>query len=68
MTELLAGSIPIPLPTYFTVGVRPLPKRVADKLSKDEEVKGLFHSIWQRIGKMKRYDSGMNYALLEVTA
>lgn len=38
VTELLAGNIIVPLPTYFTVGTSPLPARIIEKLEKDEEV------------------------------
>lgn len=38
VADLLAENISIPLPTYFTVGVKPLPQRVVDRLSKDEDV------------------------------
>ena len=38
VADLLAENISIPLPTYFTVGVKPLPQRVIDRLSKDEDV------------------------------
>jgi hypothetical protein len=38
VSDLLAGNISIPLPTYFTVGTTPLPQRIIDKIEKDEEV------------------------------
>lgn len=38
VSDLLAGKIAIPLPTYFTVGTTPLPKRIIEKVEKDEEV------------------------------
>jgi hypothetical protein len=38
VSELLAGEIAIPLPTYFTVGTNPLPQRIIEKIEKDEEV------------------------------
>jgi hypothetical protein len=38
VSDLLAGNISIPLPTYFTVGTNPLPQRIIDKIEKDEEV------------------------------
>jgi hypothetical protein len=38
VSDLLADKISIPLPTYFTVGLNPLPQRVVDRLSKDEDV------------------------------
>ena len=42
VTDLLMGKILFPLSTYFTVGVRPLPPRVVDRLSKDVEVSYVF--------------------------
>jgi hypothetical protein len=38
VSELLDGTIKIPLPTYFTVGTTPLPQRIINKIEKDEEV------------------------------
>lgn len=38
VTNLLSGKIPIALPTYFTVGSSPLPKRIIEKIEKDDEV------------------------------
>lgn len=38
VSDLLAGNISVPLPTYFTVGTTPLPQRIIDKIEKDEEV------------------------------
>jgi hypothetical protein len=38
VADLLAEKISIPLPTYFTVGVKSLPQRVVERLSKDEDV------------------------------
>ncbi|KAK2740296.1 hypothetical protein FQN57_006176 [Myotisia sp. PD_48] len=35
---LIKGDIPVPLPTYFTVGLHGLPKAVSDKISTDDEV------------------------------
>ena len=35
VSELLAGNISIPLPTYFTVGTTPLPQQIIDKIEKD---------------------------------
>jgi len=40
VTDLLAGKISVPLPTYFTVATNPLPKRIVEKLSQDEDVSG----------------------------
>jgi len=39
VSDLLAERITIPLPTYFTVGMSPLPDRIVQKLEKDEEVR-----------------------------
>ncbi len=39
VSDLLAGNVSIPLPTYFTVGTTPLPRRIIDKIEKDEEVR-----------------------------
>jgi hypothetical protein len=38
VADLLAEKIPIPLPTYFTVGINTLPQRVVDRLGQDEDV------------------------------
>jgi hypothetical protein len=38
VSDLLAGRIAIPLPTYFTVGTNPLPQRIIEKIEKDEDV------------------------------
>jgi RNAse (barnase) inhibitor barstar len=38
VSDLLTGKITIPLTTYFTVGTRPLPQRIIEKIEKDEEV------------------------------
>lgn len=38
VSELLAGTITVPLPTYFTVGSTPLPQRIVESIEKDEEV------------------------------
>jgi hypothetical protein len=38
VADLLAENISIPLPTYFTVGIKTLPQSVVDKLTKDDEV------------------------------
>ncbi|PTU20651.1 hypothetical protein P175DRAFT_0478703 [Aspergillus ochraceoroseus IBT 24754] len=38
MTALLQGNILVPLPTYFTLGSRPLPARVVEKIQADDEV------------------------------
>jgi hypothetical protein len=39
VSELLEGKIIVPLPTYFTVGLNPLPPRIVEKIEKDEEVR-----------------------------
>ncbi|KAH8814932.1 CwfJ C-terminus 2-domain-containing protein-like protein [Xylogone sp. PMI_703] len=36
--DLLSNKIPIPLPTYFTVGSIPLPQRIVDRISNDLEI------------------------------
>ncbi|OJJ45410.1 hypothetical protein ASPZODRAFT_17626 [Penicilliopsis zonata CBS 506.65] len=38
ITALLQGNILVPLPTYFTLGSRPLPTRVVEKIEADDEV------------------------------
>ncbi|KAI9376240.1 CwfJ C-terminus 2-domain-containing protein-like protein [Aspergillus egyptiacus] len=38
MTALLQGNILVPLPTYFTLGSRPLPTRVIEQLEANDEV------------------------------
>ncbi|KAJ5985184.1 hypothetical protein N7522_012380 [Penicillium canescens] len=38
ITGLLQGNTVVPLPTYFTVGNRPLPTRVIEKIQADDEV------------------------------
>jgi len=38
VSDLLAGKIAVPLPTYFTVGTTPLPPQIIEKIEKDEEV------------------------------
>ena len=39
LTSLLDGEITIPLPTYFTLGIHPLPQQIIDKLeSSDDEL------------------------------
>ena len=45
VSDLLAGNISIPLPTYFTVGTSPLPPRIIEKIEKDEEVWSLKTSL-----------------------
>ncbi|CAD6504241.1 BgTH12-05974 [Blumeria graminis f. sp. triticale] len=37
-TELFAGNVFIPFPTYFTVGSNPLPQLIVDKIEKNEEI------------------------------
>lgn len=41
LADLLAGNINVPLPTYFTVGLNPLPKSVVEKLSDNQQVRNL---------------------------
>ncbi|RMZ81095.1 hypothetical protein DV738_g2538, partial [Chaetothyriales sp. CBS 135597] len=38
LDDLLAGSITINVPTYFSVGSRPLPEKVSEKLESSDEV------------------------------
>lgn len=38
ISGLLQGNIAVPLPTYFTIGSRPLPTRVIEKIESDDEV------------------------------
>ncbi|OXV06188.1 hypothetical protein Egran_06044 [Elaphomyces granulatus] len=38
ISSLLKGSITVPLPTYFTVGSRPIPTRIVDKIESDDEL------------------------------
>ncbi|OQD68611.1 hypothetical protein PENDEC_c033G02401 [Penicillium decumbens] len=38
ISALLQGNIVVPLPTYFTLGDRPLPTRVVEKIEADDEV------------------------------
>ncbi|CZR50215.1 probable meiotically up-regulated gene 161 protein [Phialocephala subalpina] len=48
VSELLAGSIAVPLPTYFTVGTSPLPARINEKIKKDEEICPNLHFLGKR--------------------
>lgn len=38
ISALLQGNINVPLPTYFTIGDRPLPTRIVEKIETDDEV------------------------------
>ena len=38
ISSLIQGSTVVPLPTYFSLGSRPLPTRVAEKIESDDEV------------------------------
>ncbi|KAL5334241.1 CwfJ C-terminus 2-domain-containing protein-like protein [Aspergillus crustosus] len=38
LTSLLQGTIAVPLPTYFTLGSKPLPARVIEQLEANDEV------------------------------
>jgi hypothetical protein len=38
ISALLQGNINVPLPTYFTLGDRPLPTRIVEKIEADDEV------------------------------
>ncbi|KAI9171463.1 CWF19-like protein mug161 [Paramyrothecium foliicola] len=46
--SLLGGKLEIPLPTYFTVGVNPLPPRIAAKVEADEEICHNLHFLGKR--------------------
>ncbi|ESZ90440.1 hypothetical protein SBOR_9183 [Sclerotinia borealis F-4128] len=48
VTNLISGKIPIPLPTYFTVGSSPLPARIIEKIEKDEEICPNLHYLAKR--------------------
>lgn len=41
LDELLNGGFNVPLPTYYTVWSRSLPRTVLQRLSDDQEVRGL---------------------------
>jgi hypothetical protein len=38
ISALFNGSISVPLPTYFTIGDKPLPTRIVEKIQADDEV------------------------------
>lgn len=38
ISALMQGNIAVPLPTYFTLGNKPLPTRVVEKIEADDEV------------------------------
>lgn len=48
LSELLDGNINVPVSTYYTVGDKPLPQRVIDRLEKDEDVCENLHYIGKR--------------------
>ncbi|KAH6610548.1 hypothetical protein Trco_000568 [Trichoderma cornu-damae] len=48
VSALLSGSIEFPLPTYFTVGVHPLPLRIAARVEADEEICPNLHYLGKR--------------------
>ncbi|RAL64663.1 hypothetical protein DID88_001696 [Monilinia fructigena] len=48
VTDLISGKIHIPLPTYFTVGSSPLPKRIIEKIDQDEEICPNIHYLSKR--------------------
>ncbi|KAL6827318.1 hypothetical protein J3E69DRAFT_333626 [Trichoderma sp. SZMC 28015] len=48
ISALLEGSIEFPLPTYFTVGMHPLPPRIAAKVEADEEICPNLHYLGKR--------------------
>ncbi|KAH8602998.1 CwfJ C-terminus 1-domain-containing protein-like protein [Bisporella sp. PMI_857] len=45
---LLAGKISVPLPTYFTVASKPLPKSIIEKIENDEEICENLHFLGKR--------------------
>lgn len=48
VSDLLAGKITVPLPTYFTIGTTPLPEQIVEKIKHDKEVNPLYWRIaWQ---------------------
>ncbi|KAH8676598.1 CwfJ C-terminus 1-domain-containing protein-like protein [Tricladium varicosporioides] len=46
--ELLEGKISVPFSTYFTVGTRPLPTKIVEKIEKDEEICHNLHYLGKR--------------------
>ncbi|KAF5977768.1 hypothetical protein FBULB1_6402 [Fusarium bulbicola] len=48
VNALLDGTIEIPLPTYFTVGTRQLPPRIAAKAEAEEEICENLHFLGKR--------------------
>ncbi|RFU32489.1 hypothetical protein B7463_g3858, partial [Scytalidium lignicola] len=46
--DLLLNNISVPLPTYFTISSTPLPQRIIDKISKDEEICPNLHFLGKR--------------------
>lgn len=48
ITALLQGNISVPLPTYFTIGDRPLPTRIVEKIEADDEVCPNLHFLGKR--------------------
>ncbi|EJP68940.1 CwfJ domain protein [Beauveria bassiana ARSEF 2860] len=49
LDALLSGSLPVPLPTYFSVGAaHPLPARIVAKLRADEDVCPNLHFLGRR--------------------
>lgn len=46
--SLLAGTVEVPLPTYFTVGAHALPPRIAAKIEADEEICPNLHFLGKR--------------------
>jgi hypothetical protein len=48
LTALLEGRISVPVDTYFTVGTRPLPARVVERILGDEEICENLHYLGKR--------------------
>lgn len=46
VAALLAGSIAVPLPTYFTLGASPLPAKVAEHLGRDSSADQLCENLF----------------------
>ncbi|KAI1272905.1 CwfJ C-terminus 1-domain-containing protein-like protein [Xylaria sp. FL0933] len=46
--KLVNGSIRVPLSTYFTIGTRPLPPAVVERIQKDEDVCENLHFLGKR--------------------
>ncbi|KAI0425435.1 CwfJ C-terminus 2-domain-containing protein-like protein [Xylaria sp. FL1042] len=46
--KLIDGTIHVPLSTYFTIGTRPLPPAVVERIQKDEDVCDNLHFLGKR--------------------